>query len=171
VLHRELLPNGQTQLTFSLPAQDPPGEVSVVGDFNDWRAGLHRMLMSEDDIRQVSVTVEPGTHYFRYLATGGRWADERDADLITEHGSVVHCVEVEVVGFPEQATGERHGDTMDARLEPRAEPQAEQPTDRPTARPMPPTSPASPDQVDPRMDTDSDATPEPASTNPKPMTR
>jgi hypothetical protein len=159
VLHRELLPNGQTQLTFSLPAQDPPGEVSVVGDFNGWRAGMHRMLMSEDDIRQVSVTVEPGTHYFRYLATGGRWADEREADLITEHGSVVHCVEVEVVGFPEQATGERRrGDMMDARLD---QPAADQSDDRPDVL----------DQIDPRMDTDSDTAPEPASTKPKQRTR
>ncbi|GAB3429538.1 early set domain-containing protein [Flindersiella endophytica] len=154
MLHRELLPNGQTQLTFSLPAHDPPGEVSVVGDFNGWRAGLHQMLMSENDVRQVSVTVEPGIHYFRYLATGGRWADEREADLITEHGSVVHCAETDVIELPEQATGERRrGDMMDARLDP----PPGQHADRPTVTPMPADTP---DQPGPRMDTDSDLAPE-----------
>lgn len=165
MLHRELLPNGQTRLTFSLPAQDPPGEVSVVGDFNGWRAGMHQMLMSEDDIRQVSVTVEPGTHYFRYLATGGRWSDERDADIITEYGSVVHCADCEVADVPEQASGERRrGDMMDARLDqieaqeaPRAGKageagdagRAEQGAGRTDVL----------DEINPRMDTDSDLAP------------
>jgi 1,4-alpha-glucan branching enzyme len=160
VLHRELLPNGQTQLTFSLPAQDPPGEVSVVGDFNGWRAGLHQMLMSENDVRQVSVTVDPGIHYFRYLATGGRWADEREADLITEHGSVVNCAGKGVIDLPQQASRERgHGDMMDARFDPPAGQQDEHAgqADRPSAIPMPADAP---DPADPRMDTDSDLAPE-----------
>ncbi|MCY0939711.1 hypothetical protein [Streptomyces sp. H34-S4] len=31
----------RTEVTFILPADTPPGPVSVVGDFNDWQPGVH----------------------------------------------------------------------------------------------------------------------------------
>ncbi|MBP2034719.1 hypothetical protein [Streptomyces avidinii] len=31
----------RTEVTFVLPADVPPGPVSVVGDFNDWQPGVH----------------------------------------------------------------------------------------------------------------------------------
>lgn len=94
MLDREPLSDGRTRLTFSLPLQDPPGEVSVVGSFNDWRAGEHTLVPSEG-MRRVSVIVGPGDHHFRYLATGARWLDEPDADVVNEHGSMVHCPPLE----------------------------------------------------------------------------
>src|ERR1700733_5983794 len=34
---------GKTRVTFSLPAADLPGPVSVVGDFNGWQPGQHEL--------------------------------------------------------------------------------------------------------------------------------
>ncbi|WP_331749648.1 hypothetical protein OG520_43140 (plasmid) [Streptomyces sp. NBC_00984] len=32
-----------TEITFVLPADTPPGPVSVVDDFNDWQQGTHEL--------------------------------------------------------------------------------------------------------------------------------
>ncbi|MER5488415.1 hypothetical protein ABT024_35090 [Streptomyces sp. NPDC002812] len=45
VLER-LLRKDRTEVTFILPADAPPGQVSVVGDSNDWRPGVHTLLPS-----------------------------------------------------------------------------------------------------------------------------
>ena len=34
----------KTRVIFSLPLDQPAGEVSVVGSFNDWTPGAHRLL-------------------------------------------------------------------------------------------------------------------------------
>ena len=39
--------------------------------------------------RSVSADLAPGTHLFRYLATGGVWFDEPVADQIGDAGSVI----------------------------------------------------------------------------------
>ncbi|MGH3731455.1 MAG: isoamylase early set domain-containing protein [Micromonosporaceae bacterium] len=83
--------SGAVEVTFRLPATEPAGEVSVVGDFNDWQPGVHHMRLREDGIRAVSVTVPAGTHHFRYLASGGVWCDDEQADTITPYGSTIHC--------------------------------------------------------------------------------
>ncbi|MFA7766387.1 hypothetical protein ACGFNX_41735 [Streptomyces sp. NPDC048723] len=38
----------RTQVTFILPADTPPGPVSVVGDFNDWQPGVHTLVQRKD---------------------------------------------------------------------------------------------------------------------------
>src|SRR6266498_4298805 len=43
MLKRSGMRNGKTRITFSLPADQPPGSVSVVGDFNDWQPGRHEL--------------------------------------------------------------------------------------------------------------------------------
>ncbi|WP_329201744.1 MULTISPECIES: isoamylase early set domain-containing protein [unclassified Streptomyces] len=70
-----------TQVTFVLPAETPPGPVSVVGDFNDWQPGTHTLELRKDGMRTVTVAL-PGksVHSFRYLATGDVWFDEDHAD-------------------------------------------------------------------------------------------
>lgn len=40
VLERKKLQD-RAQVTFVLPADAPPGPVSGVGDFNDWKPGTH----------------------------------------------------------------------------------------------------------------------------------
>ncbi|MEU4353297.1 hypothetical protein [Streptomyces virginiae] len=71
----------RTQVTFVLPADTPPGPVSVVGDFNEWKPGTHTLVPRADGTRAVTVAL-PGSsvHSFRYLAAGDYWFDEDHAD-------------------------------------------------------------------------------------------
>lgn len=65
------------QLTFSLPATEPEGRISVVGDFNDWTPGRHELRPLRDGSRSVSVRVPAGRPVrFRYLAADGHWFDD-----------------------------------------------------------------------------------------------
>lgn len=76
MIKRELK-NGQVQLTFVLPSEEPAGRVSVVGDFNDWRPGAHTLVRRSNGTRSVKVTVPVGATYrFRYLGEGGVWFDD-----------------------------------------------------------------------------------------------
>ena len=45
----------KTRVIFSLPLDQPAGEVSVVGSFNDWTPGAHRLLPRRNGMRSVSV--------------------------------------------------------------------------------------------------------------------
>jgi hypothetical protein len=65
-----------------------PGPISVVGDFNDWTPGKHVVRKRSNGTRSVSVTLPTGAPvHFRYLAEGGHWFDEPQADGHDEHGS------------------------------------------------------------------------------------
>jgi len=69
--------DGMVRVTFTLPAGDPSGAVSVVGDFNDWDPFAHPLRGRANRPRSASVTVPVGsTLRFRYLAEGGRWFDD-----------------------------------------------------------------------------------------------
>ncbi|MFF9980416.1 isoamylase early set domain-containing protein [Streptomyces erythrochromogenes] len=71
----------RTEVTFVLPADTPPGPVSVVGDFNDWQPGTHTLTPRSDGTRAVTVALPGKTeHSFRYLAAGDYWFDEPGAD-------------------------------------------------------------------------------------------
>ncbi|MGP3685803.1 isoamylase early set domain-containing protein [Streptomyces sp. IBSNAI002] len=81
----------QTKITFVLPASHPAGEVSVVGDFNDWRPGAHPLVERLDGSRAVMVTLPVDQrHEFRYLADGGHWLDEEEADGHDGRNSLLH---------------------------------------------------------------------------------
>ena len=45
----------RTEVTFVLPADTPPGPVSVVGDFNDWQPGAHTLRPAKTAKRAVTV--------------------------------------------------------------------------------------------------------------------
>jgi 1,4-alpha-glucan branching enzyme len=69
--------DGTVRVTFTLPAGEPAGPVSVVGDFNDWDPFAHPLRVRGKGIRSASVTVPCGSTFrFRYLAEGGRWFDD-----------------------------------------------------------------------------------------------
>lgn len=78
-------------ITFRLPADDPPAPVSVVGSFNDWTPGAHEFILTDNGEQEITATVPYGqTVHFRYLAAGGRWFDDPEADEATPTGSVLH---------------------------------------------------------------------------------
>jgi 1,4-alpha-glucan branching enzyme len=81
---------GDVKLTFTLPPDQPSGDVSVVGTFNDWTPGKHRLVRRTNGTRSVSVTVPSGqTVRFRYLGQDGHWFDEPDAEGVDVEGCVV----------------------------------------------------------------------------------
>ncbi|MFJ5811264.1 isoamylase early set domain-containing protein [Streptomyces sp. NPDC093093] len=71
----------QTDVTFVLPADTPPGPVSVVGDFNEWKPGTHELAPRPDGTRAVTVTLPAkASHSFRYLAAGDYWFNDDSAE-------------------------------------------------------------------------------------------
>jgi 1,4-alpha-glucan branching enzyme len=82
--------DGMVKVTFSLPAGEPAGAVSVVGDFNDWDPSAHPLRPRSNQTRSVSVSVPTGsTLRFRYLAEGGRWFDDETIELVDDGNSVL----------------------------------------------------------------------------------
>ena len=81
---------GKVHLTFVLPADQPEGRVSVVGDFNEWTPGVHTLVKRSNGTRSVKVAVPPGAEYeFRYLAEGGVWFDDPQLDDQNRQNGVV----------------------------------------------------------------------------------
>jgi 1,4-alpha-glucan branching enzyme len=75
------------RVTFVLPAEDPPGAVSVVGDFNDWNPFAHPLRRRGNGTRSTVVSVPANsTVRFRYLAEGGVWFDDEAAPGRDSHG-------------------------------------------------------------------------------------
>lgn len=91
MIRRSRLFGDKTRITFILPATaaaNPDARTSVVGSFNGWQPGRHELQRRRNGTSSVSVTLPPGEHHFRYLATGGRWSDDPDVDL-GPHGGVL----------------------------------------------------------------------------------
>jgi 1,4-alpha-glucan branching enzyme len=87
MIKRSKLFGNKTRVTFSLPADQPAGPVSVVGSFNDWVPGLHELKARRDGTRTISIQLGPGHYRFRYLATDGIWLDDEHADAVGPQGS------------------------------------------------------------------------------------
>ncbi len=82
----------EVKVTFALPTEHTAGRVSVVGDFNAWTPGAHALIKRTNGTRSVSVTVPSGSvHRFRYLAEGGQWFDDPEADAHTHEGGLLHA--------------------------------------------------------------------------------
>ncbi|WP_030294880.1 isoamylase early set domain-containing protein [Streptomyces katrae] len=80
-----------TEVTFVLPREDPPGPVSVVGDFNDWQPGAHTLEPRKDGKRAVTVALPGGTtQSFRYLAAGDYWFNDESTDDCDGANSRLH---------------------------------------------------------------------------------
>jgi 1,4-alpha-glucan branching enzyme len=82
--------NDVVRVTFVLPADEPAGAVSVVGDFNDWDPFAHPLQRRSNGTRSAVVAVPAGRRVrFRYLAEGGRWFDDDTADEQDPHGACI----------------------------------------------------------------------------------
>ena len=80
--------DGTVRVTFALPADEPDGAVSVVGNFNDWDPFAHPLRRRANRTRSAAVTVPVGsTLHFRYLDEGGSWFD--DVTVVVPDGRVV----------------------------------------------------------------------------------
>lgn len=85
----------RVKVTFVLPDDHPyEGDISVVGDFNDWTPGEHRLVRRSNQTYSTNVMLEEGHRYaFRYYSEEDGWIDEEEADDFehNEFGSV-NCV-------------------------------------------------------------------------------
>jgi 1,4-alpha-glucan branching enzyme len=87
---------GGVKLTFALSLSDTPHPVSVLGDFNDWDPHAHPLRKRSNGTRSTSVVVAAGRCIaFKYLADGGTWFHEPDADRQepNEYGELNSVVE------------------------------------------------------------------------------
>jgi 1,4-alpha-glucan branching enzyme len=82
--------DGSVRVTFVLPAAEPAGAVSVVGDFNDWNPYAHPLRKRANGVRTAVVTMPAArTVRFRYLAEGGVWFDDDTAGAGDGQGSLI----------------------------------------------------------------------------------
>ena len=82
--------DGTVRITFALPADEPAGPVSVVGDFNDWNPHAHPLRKRSNGARSAVVTIPAGTTlHFRYLAEGGIWFDDETVSELDAQGACV----------------------------------------------------------------------------------
>jgi 1,4-alpha-glucan branching enzyme len=82
--------NDLVRVTFVLPADEPPGAVSVVGDFNDWNPFAHPLRRRANGTRSIAVSVPArSTLRFRYLAEGGVWFDDETAQGSDSRGTFI----------------------------------------------------------------------------------
>lgn len=78
------------KITFSLPAAEPAGTVSVVGDFNDWTPGVNVLAKRTNGTRSTAVTLPAGSKYrFRYLGENGHWFDDDEAERDGDAGLII----------------------------------------------------------------------------------
>jgi len=82
--------SGSVRVTFVLPAAEPAGAVSVVGDFNNWNPYAHPLRKRANGVRSAVVTLPAGTTLrFRYLAEGGVWFDDDTAEARDGQGATI----------------------------------------------------------------------------------
>ncbi len=88
-------------VTFHLDIDRP---VSVVGDFNDWNPLSDPLTPLAGGLRTRTIELTPGTYTFRYLAEGGDFFDDTDADYLAHNGmGETHSVLVISVSVDEVA--------------------------------------------------------------------
>ena len=72
----------KVEVTFVVDGDVP---VSVVGDFNKWDPHAHPLLPDPSGQRSVKLSLPPGSYAFRYLADGGRFFNDPDADSYVDN--------------------------------------------------------------------------------------
>jgi hypothetical protein len=100
---------GECSALFTLDSDVVAGEVSVVGSFNGWTAGVDTLVLQDDGTLSATVVVAADQDvHFRYLAEGGMWFDDPDADEITPTGSVIHLAQPTATTDRDIESGDDH---------------------------------------------------------------
>ena len=85
----------RVKVTFVLPEDHPyDGDISVVGDFNDWTPGEHRFVRRSNQTYSTNVKLPEDHRFaFRYYSDEDGWINEDDADDVepNEFGTT-NCV-------------------------------------------------------------------------------
>ena len=93
MISTQALPFNKSRVTFTLDRDDPPGPISVVGCFNDWKPDTHRLRNRTGGLRSSTVVLPAGTTVaFRYVTADGTWRDDPDVTDRDEHGNAVITV-------------------------------------------------------------------------------
>ena len=73
---------GLARVTFELPATVWAGQISLVGEFNNWDRQVTPMIQDRlDESWRATIDLEAGQRYrFRYLLDGNTWLADRQAD-------------------------------------------------------------------------------------------
>ena len=75
-------PTGSVKVTFVLGVDECDRPVSVVGDFNGWDPLATPLRKRSNGTRSANIELPTGGSYrFRYLADGGIWFGDHDAEL------------------------------------------------------------------------------------------
>jgi len=83
--------DGSLKVTFVLPTADYERPVSVLGTFNGWDPLVHPLRRRSNGTRSVTVEVPAGRVFqFKYLAEGGEWFCDPDADAVEVADYAVH---------------------------------------------------------------------------------
>jgi 1,4-alpha-glucan branching enzyme len=78
-------PADTVKVTFVVSAEQCDQPVSVVGDFNDWDPLATPLRKRSNGTRSATVDLPPGGSYrFKYLADGGSWFCDPDADSVAD---------------------------------------------------------------------------------------
>ncbi len=72
----------RVKVTFVLPEDHPYGDdISVVGDFNDWTTGEHRLVRRSNQTYSTNVLLPEEERFaFRYYSEEDGWINEEEAD-------------------------------------------------------------------------------------------
>ncbi|HMB98338.1 MAG TPA: isoamylase early set domain-containing protein [Balneolaceae bacterium] len=84
------------KVTFSIPSDWAEKEVTLAGDFNDWKTGELK-LNKKKDRWETLVRLKPENRYrFKYLVDGEKWINDESADAYeaNEFGTEDSVVEI-----------------------------------------------------------------------------
>lgn len=83
MIEKKASPKGKSvRVVFELPADVANESVTVVGDFNEWKADKDVMkLDKKSGVWKKAITLKPGNSYqFRYFIDGQEWHNDEQAD-------------------------------------------------------------------------------------------
>lgn len=83
MLKIQAVDGSKVKVTFVLPSDEVAGNVSVLGDFNDWDPMAHPLKKRSNGTRSASVELSPGEYRFKYCTDSGEWfCDPQVADTV-----------------------------------------------------------------------------------------